>query len=99
MAKQKIDVRKELEEQRDKELVNAVVFELEGAIAHAGGRLTGLSVKFGELDTLMTLRAHITANRVVSFVGAPTMADCFRKAVVDAYHDNLRWRTDEYAKK
>lgn len=90
-----------LQKQRevDKSLVAAVEFELQGAVAHAGGQLTGLSVKFGELDCLLTLRATVTAHRCVAFVGAPTLSDCFRKAVTDAYRDRLKWRKDKWEKK
>ena len=80
----------------DKSLVEAIEFELIGSIAHSGGVLTGISVKFGEVDCLMTLRAKITANQCIAFVGAPTLSDCFRKAVTDAYHDRLKWRKDKF---
>lgn len=90
------EVRLQKQQARDKSLVAAVEYELAGAIAHAGGDLTGLSVKFGELDCLLTLRAKITANNCVAFVGAPTLSDCFRKAVVDAFHDKLKWRKDKW---
>lgn len=91
--------REALQKKQDEELVAAVEFELAGSIGHAGGLLTGFSVKYGELDCLLTLRARVTANDCIAFVGAPTLADCFRKSVVQAYHDGLRWKVDEYPRK
>lgn len=97
MALSMDEIRTKKQREIDKSLVAAVEFELAGAIAHAGGELTGISVKFGELDCLMTLRAVVTSNKCIAFVGAPTLSDCFRKAVTDAYHDRLKWREDKWA--
>lgn len=92
-----VDVKREEQQAKfDAALIAAVEFELEGAVGHSGGVLNGLSVKFSEVDCLMTLRATLPKGRMVSFVGAATLADCFRRAVNDAYRDNLRWREDKY---
>lgn len=91
--------RKELQEKFDKALVAAVEFELVGSVAHAGGVLTGLSVKYSEIDCLVTLRADLPAGRMVSHVGGQTLSDCFRRAVNEAYQDKLRWKEDQYDKK
>ncbi len=90
--------REKQQQQRDSELLQAIEFELVGSIGHAGGLLTGFSVRFGITDCLLTLRAEITSNSCVAFVGAPTLGDCFRKAVVSAYHDELRWKEDDYSR-
>lgn len=89
--------RQKLQEKRDNEILAAVDFELIGAIAHAGGVLTGFSVKFGASDVLVTLRVILAGRQQVSFVGAPTLGDSLRKCVVDAYHDELRWKADAFA--
>lgn len=83
----------------DKALVDAVDFELAGSIAHAGGVLAGLSVKFSEVDCLLTLRADLPAGRRIAFVGGATLADCFRRAVTEAYQDKLSWGVGKYEKK
>lgn len=83
----------------DTALIASVEFELEGSVAHSGGVLRGLSVKFGEVDCLLTLRADLPAGKMVAFVGAATLGDCFRRAVNDAYRDNLRWREDRFGRK
>jgi len=80
----------------DKALVAAVEFELEGAVAHAGGELYGLSVKFSQVDCLLTLRAVLPAGSMVAHVGGQTLADCFRRAVNEAYQDKLSWKEDKY---
>lgn len=90
--------REQHQEVVEKEILAAVEFELVGSIAHAGGVLTGFSVKFSDSDCLMTLRAVIGSRPMVSFVGCPDLSSCFRKAVVEAYHDGLKWRKDEFAR-
>jgi len=88
--------RAEIQKKFDASLVAAVEFELEGSIAHAGGELNGLSVKFSTEDCLLTLRAQMPAGPMISFVGGATLADCFRRAVNEAYQDKLNWRDDQY---
>jgi len=82
--------------QADKELLSAINYGLEEAVGHAGGVLSGLSVKFGETDCLMTVKAKIGDNPMVAFVGAPSLRDCFRKAEQLAWCDELRWRADKF---
>lgn len=91
--------RAELVAKFDKALVDAVEFELLGAIGHSGGVLTGFSVRYSEVDCLMTLRGDMPAGQMVCFVGGQTLADCFRRAVTEAYQDKLRWKEDEWAKR
>lgn len=90
--------RKEHALQVSNEVLAAVEFELIGSLAHAGAVLTGFSVKFGDSDVLMILRAILAGRQQVCFVGAPDLPNCFRKAVQEAYSDSLRWREDEYAR-
>ncbi len=75
-----IDERRQVQQKKfDDALVAAVEFELEGAVGHSGGELTGLSVRFSSVDCLLTLRAVLPAGKMVSFVGGATLADCFRR--------------------
>jgi len=90
--------RQEYKAHVDKEVLAAVEFELVGSVAHAGGVLSGISVRFGESDCLMTLRASFGSKSMVSFVGCPDLGSCFRKAVNEAYSDDLQWREDRWAK-
>lgn len=98
MANKLEEKRQQHQEQIGREVLAAVEFELVGACAHAGAELTGLTVKFNEGDCLMVLKGILAGRPQVSFVGAPDLANCFRKAVSEAYRDNLKWREDEYAK-
>jgi hypothetical protein len=84
------------EENANKELLSAVNYGLEEAVGHAGGVLSGFSVKFGDTDYLMTIRASVGTKRCVAFVGAPTLRDAFRKAVNLAFCDELRWKADKF---
>lgn len=94
-----LDVKREaLRAEFDKALVSAVEFELSGSIAHAGGVLRGLSVKYSDVDCLLTLRADLPAGRRIAFVGGATLADCFRRAVNEAYQDRLSWQVGQYEK-
>lgn len=85
-----------LVEKFDKALVAAVEFELQGSIGHAGGVLVGLSVKYSDIDCLMTLRADLPAGRRIAYVGGATLADCFRRAVNEAYQDKLNWKVGKW---
>lgn len=87
----------ERQQQVNNEVLAAIEFELVGSVAHAGGVLSGISVKFGDADVLMTLRAHLGGSKKVAFVGCPDLASCLRKAVVEAYSDGLQWREDKFA--
>ncbi len=82
----------------DREVIAALEFELEGAVAHSGGVLTGFSVKIGNADVLMTLRAIVSGRPMIAWVGCPDLPSMFRKAVTEAYHDGLVWKPDAYAK-
>lgn len=89
--------RQEHAEQIGREVLAAVEFELLGSCAHAGINLTGFSVKYSEVDCLMVLRGGEEHNKQIAFVGAPDLANCFRKAVREAYSDALNWRPDKFA--
>lgn len=96
----KLDVKREVaRNQVEREILAALEFELVGSIAHAGGVLTGFSMKVGDSDCLMTLRAEYGHKRMVAFVGCPDMSSCLRKAVTAAYSDGLKWREDAFANK
>jgi len=71
---------------------------LESAVQRAGGELLGFSVKIGELDYLMTLRARFPAGRRVSFVGADSLVHLVPKVMVLAGNDELKWKEDKFAK-
>jgi hypothetical protein len=71
---------------------------LEAAVSRAGGELHGFSIKIGEQDYLMSLRATFPAGRMIAFVGADSMAQCFTKAAYAAGSDTMRWRVDKYAR-
>ena len=69
---------------------------LESALARAGGTLTGYSVKSGEFDTLLVIKALLPAGRMVAFVGSGTPKQCFLKAYADANADALVCRVDRF---
>lgn len=96
MADVKEALKTRKEKQSNKELISSVNYGLEEAVEHAGGVLSGFSVKYGEMDYLMTLRADFGANKMVCFVGAPSLRDCFRKAEHLAWCDELRWKADKF---
>ena len=94
----KIDAK--LEERRaqvDREIVQAIEYALEEAVSSSGGVFTGFSMKIGDLDVLLTLRAIVDGEKSVCFVGCPDMSSCFRKAVVEGFNGGLRWRADKFA--
>lgn len=78
-------------------VVRAIEFELVGAVAHNGGELTGFSVRLGEWETLVTLRATFPAGKMICFVGSETLAHTLLKCVREAQTDKLVWRADKFA--
>ena len=71
---------------------------LSDAVERAGGELLGLSVRYGEFDVLMTVKAVFPGGQMVAFVGAGSMGDCFLKAEREGKQDQLRWKPDRWAK-
>lgn len=79
-------------------LVKALEFELEGAVAHAGAILTGFSVKMGDDEVLVTLRAVLAGRAQIAFIGAGSLPDALLKVVREAMVDKLQWRDDKYVR-
>lgn len=69
---------------------------LQKAVEHNGGELLGLSVKFGQADCLVTLRAVFPGGRMVAFVGGDSLMSCLVKVHRDGFDGKLKWRTDKY---
>lgn len=69
---------------------------LESRVHLLGGALTGFSVKAGEDDYLMTLRAEFEGSKMISFVGASTLANLLLKAHREAAANRLRWKADKW---
>jgi len=97
MPERKISKRENHQTQVALELLDAVNFDLNDAVERSGALLVGLSVKFGEVDCLMTLRGVLSGKRMICFVGAPDLSSCFRKAVSAGYSDGLAWKEDRFA--
>lgn len=83
-------------EKRRVALENALDGGLEAAVAHAGGELSGFSVKSNYDDSLLVVRALFPAGPMVAFVGGFTASQCFIKAAREAGSDGLRWREDRF---
>lgn len=88
-------VRSKAEKERKQALL-AIYGGLFDAVGHAGGVLTGFSVKLGDYDTLMTLRAVFPAGSQIAFVGAEDLPGALAKATREAGSDRLRWRSDRF---
>jgi hypothetical protein len=69
---------------------------LDDAVSHAGGDLTGFSVRISDLDCLMTVRAQFPGGHMIAFVGAEDLAAVLVKAAREARSDALRWRVDNF---
>lgn len=69
---------------------------LVGTLAYQGGELTGFSMKVGNVDYLLTLRAYFPAGHKVSHVGAANMTEVILKAERLAAEGRLDWSRDKY---
>ena len=97
MTRQVDLIREERQEKKDRAVVRAIEYELEGSIGHAGGTLHGFSVSYRGTDTLLVLRATVAGRRQVAFVGSEDLSACLGKAVREAMADRLNWRVDRFA--
>ena len=78
------------------ELAMLVDGGLEAAVAHAGGVLTGFSIRLNSGDCLMTMRVVLAGRRQIAFVGSDTLGNVLRKATREARKDGLTFRDDKY---
>lgn len=99
MTRQLEQVHEERQGRRARAAVNALEYDLVGSVAHAGGELTGLSVKLSGPDCLITVKAVLPGGRMVAFVGAETFLDALVKVCRVARADKLHWRADRYVGK
>lgn len=74
----------------------AIYGGLEQGVSKAGGELTGFSMRLGELDCLLTLRAVFPGGAMIGFVGGEDVAHCMRKGATEAARDLVRWRPDKW---
>lgn len=96
MTRQLEALKEQRQAKQDSALLKAVDYELEGAIGRNGGTLNGFSVKFGDEDYLVTLRATFPAGAQIAFVGGSTLGGVLVKAVREAMADRLSWREDRF---
>lgn len=66
------------------------------AVERSGGELRGFSMKVGEWDCLLTLRADFPTGPCVGFVGGETIGGCLLKAEMQASRDAIGWRPDNF---
>lgn len=81
---------------RAKKLEEVLDHGLAGSIAYQGGELTGFSMKIGNVDYLVTLRAYFPAGHRISWVGAESMTEVILKAERLAAEGGLQWKEDRY---
>lgn len=91
-------IRTKAEKERKQALV-AIYGGLFDAVGHAGGVLTGFSIKLSDYETLCTLRAVFPAGSRIAFVGADDLPAVLAKSMRDAGSDRLQWRNDRFVGK
>lgn len=96
MSRQLEQVSEDRAARRRKLLLKAVTGGLEDAVGRAGGELRGLSLKLGDYEVLMTLRAEFPAGSMVGFVGGADVEACYIKGMNLAGNDQMKWREDKW---
>lgn len=81
---------------RAESLEECLDYALKGAVAYSGGIMTGLSMRMGDSDYLLTLRADFPAGPMVTWVGGTNIVEIFLKAVRETNDGKLSWRIDKY---
>jgi hypothetical protein len=97
MSRQLEAVGEERNAKRHMAIVRAVEFELLRSVEVEGVALLGFSVRLGEMECLVTLRAVRDGVKSVSFVGGEDLGGCLIKCVREAKKDNLTWKVDSFA--
>jgi hypothetical protein len=77
----------------------ALDYGLSGHLAHAGATLLGFSMRYSEVDCLLTIRVELAGRPQVAFVGAGSMSMCLLKAIDLARRDKLVFKPDKWAEK
>lgn len=72
---------------------------LEAPLADAGAVLTGFSVRYGEYEVLVTVRAVLAGKQQIAFVASDSLPGALIKLVAAAKSDKLRWKLDRFASK
>lgn len=84
------------EDARAHALVSALDLELSEVLDIYGVTLLGIALRFGQWESLITLKADIGGVRSVAFTGSDTPSRAILKALSMAQNDSLRWREDRY---
>lgn len=96
MSKQKEIIRRKKTDARAHALVSALDTQLSEVLELYGVTLLGIALRFGQWESLITLKADIGGVRSVAFTGSDTPSRAILKALSMAQNDSLRWREDRY---
>lgn len=88
--------REERQAKLDREVLIAVEYGLEEGISQAGAVLRGISVRWGGLSCLLTVRADFEEKPHVCFVGGEDLGRCMVKVMREGPQGKLVWRPDKY---
>lgn len=92
-----LDVKvEERETKRRNKLVKGLEFSLHGALQFQGAELRGFSIRYGDFDCLLTLKASFEGKWHVANISSDTMMNCLLKVIADAERGRLNWRPDKY---
>lgn len=79
------------------DVLHACFGGLEAGVSHAGGELTGFTVKYDGGGVLLVLRAVFPGGAMVGFVGSEDLAAGLAKAAREAARDAIKWKVDQWA--
>lgn len=96
MSQEVVDSAKIALDRRPVAIEECLDYALLGAVAYCGGVMTGFSIKIGEVDILLTLRAEFPAGHMIAWVGGDSVVDIMLKAKRFASSEDLRWKADKY---
>lgn len=97
MSMSRLDVLMGEKMERERQAVLLAVYGgLEAGVSKAGGELLGISVKLGQFECLLTLRAEFPAGPVVGFITGDGLAEVLKKAASAAARDGVKWRADKW---
>lgn len=95
-----MDLKHELKATKRRDaLVRALEFGIIGALEFNGIELQSMSIKPGDFDCLIVVKAIVAGKRVVAFISSDSMVNALLKLAHTAQQGTLRWKPDRYHQK
>ena len=92
-----MDLKAEVRETKKRDaLVRGLEISLNASLQFQGAELRGFSIRYGDFDCLLTVKANFEGRWHVANVSSDTMMNVMLKLFADAEKGRLTWRPDKF---